>query len=241
MSIFLLALTLTGFARTFFLRWLFQVPAIAPHIYVHALLMTGWFTLLVVQTSLVAAHRTDLHRRLGVLGAVLAVAVAGVALLTELGLPAHFRVDPSLDGIPIASLEDLTRTFWGDLGTIGLFAVLVTVALWSRRRPETHKRLLLLASLAAVAPAYGRYIAYLNMWRGASSVPLVPVALLMLFVAVVIAMPFTLAIHDLRRTRRLHPATVWGILGSLVVGIGSHFVLPATTFGRAVVIALEHR
>ena len=74
-SIFaLVAFTLVfaGFARTFFLRFLFASPKMPFYLYVHGLLFSGWFALFFVQSRLIAFHRVDLHRRLGMLGAGLA-------------------------------------------------------------------------------------------------------------------------------------------------------------------------
>jgi hypothetical protein len=238
MSILLLAIVLTGFSRTFFLRALFAVPPLAPHIYVHAVLMTAWFTLLVVQTSLVAAHRTDLHRRLGVIGAVLAVAMAGVSLVTALGLPAHFKADPVPNGTPM-SPAGMIQIVWGNFATIALFCVFVSTAIWMRRRPEAHKRLLLLASISMVSPAIGRYVVDLNLWAASASVPAVVQVLLILVIALVIALPLTLVVHDLRTRRRLHPATAWGVAGYFVVGLGFQIGVSATAAGRALIIGLQ--
>jgi hypothetical protein len=240
MSILLLLIVLTGFSRTFFLRAFFQVPPIAPHIYAHALVMTAWFTLLVVQTSLVAAHRTDLHRRLGILGAVLAVAVAGLSLVTALGLPAHFKADPVPNGIPM-SPEGMIQIAWGNFASVALFCVFVSAAIGMRRRPEAHKRLLLLASIAFVGPAIGRYVADLDIWGTSSSVPVVVQVLRILVAALVIALPLTLVVHDLRTRRRLHPATAWGVLGLFLVQTLTFapFGLPTTAAGRALIIGLQ--
>ena len=51
----------------------------------HGAFFTAWVALLVAQTALVAAHRTDIHRTLGVAGVVLAavVFVVGVAVSVE--------------------------------------------------------------------------------------------------------------------------------------------------------------
>ena len=66
-----------GFARTYYLKTVFNpdpLPSLLVH--VHGLLMTAWVVLFVVQIWLVRSHRVSLHRRLGVAGVVLAVAVA---------------------------------------------------------------------------------------------------------------------------------------------------------------------
>ena len=54
-----------------------DVPLAPPGVdkVVHAALFTAWILLFIAQTTLVAAHRVDIHRRLGILGAVLAPAI----------------------------------------------------------------------------------------------------------------------------------------------------------------------
>ncbi len=238
MSIVLLVIVLTGFSRTFFLRSLFQVPPLALHVYAHALVMTGWFALFFVQTSLVAAGRTDLHRQLGILGAVWALLLVVVTSITALGLPAHFKVDQVPNGIPMTR-DGMIGIVWGNFGSMLFFSGLVITALALRRRPDTHKRLMLVASMVLVGPALGRYVAYLNIWKAASSVPLVATVLLIVTVITIFALPLTLVAHDLRTARRLHPATLYATLSYFAVAIGFNVIIPATAAGRALVISMQ--
>ena len=46
------------------------------------------------------------------------------------------------------------------LGTVTSFAVLAAAGLWNRRRSETHKRFMLLATIALLTPALARYRFY---------------------------------------------------------------------------------
>ena len=90
-AIAMFAAVFLGFARSFFLRpWFPDVPAPTETIfYVHGAVFTAWLVLLVVQPALVAVRRTDLHRKLGWLGAGLAVAmVALVAQATRFSIVA---------------------------------------------------------------------------------------------------------------------------------------------------------
>src|SRR4029077_3329174 len=79
MAIVIAAAVFLGFARTFYLRGYLPLPLgagpLSPLLVVHGVLNTSWFALFTVQTLLVARGRTDIHRRLGVLGAVLAITV----------------------------------------------------------------------------------------------------------------------------------------------------------------------
>ena len=54
-----------GFAPTYFLRGSDQSTPLPTYLHVHGFLFTTWIALFIAQTSLVAARRTDLHRRLG--------------------------------------------------------------------------------------------------------------------------------------------------------------------------------
>ena len=78
-SSLLFAGLLVGFAKTFFLRSQFNVPPIPPYLYVHGSVLTTWFVLVLAQTCLVAAHRTDLHRRLGIVAVVVGVLIIPIS------------------------------------------------------------------------------------------------------------------------------------------------------------------
>ena len=80
MSIVILAIVFVGFMRTFYLASYFGRPALSPLRAVHGTAFTSWVVLFAVQTTLIAAGRRDLHRKLGYAGAVLA------AIMVPLGL-----------------------------------------------------------------------------------------------------------------------------------------------------------
>lgn len=65
-SLFFLALVFWTFARTFYLKPFFGTPPLSALLHIHGAVMTGWVVLLVVQPSLIVAHRVQWHRRLGV-------------------------------------------------------------------------------------------------------------------------------------------------------------------------------
>jgi hypothetical protein len=64
-----------GFAPRYFLKGLYGTPALSPFVHLHGMVFTSWIFLLLAQTMLVSARRTDLHRRLGMVGALLAIAM----------------------------------------------------------------------------------------------------------------------------------------------------------------------
>jgi hypothetical protein len=106
--------------------------------------------LLLTQTSLVTAGRVDLHRRLGPLGAGLALAmlvVGTVASLMAAGRPTGF-ID-----VPVPPLQFLAVP----LADLVLFGAFVAFGLVNRRVPQSHKRYMLLASIALVEAAVARW------------------------------------------------------------------------------------
>ena len=224
MSVALLVIALFGFARTLFLRPLFHVPPIPWYLYVHGFIMTSWFALLVTQTSLIAAHRTDLHRRVGIAGAFLAIAVVGMSLVAVLTYPHRSR-----------SLDFTARsvTVWTDFAFLVTFSTLVAFALSLRTRPDIHRRLMLLASIAIIGPAVGR-IAFVAHDAG---FPL-PLALIATNTLVLLGLPLAMLVHDMRTSRRPHPATTIAVVWFFALLVGS-IAVSGSDVGHAVVKALE--
>ena len=135
-----------GFARSYYLKGVFGAPAISSLVHLHGLVMTLWYVLFVVQVRLVAIQRVAWHRRLGLLGGVLAVLVVGIGTVTAITAAAlgHSPGPPPLVFLTIP------------LGDIVVFGTLVSLGLAYRYRADIHKRLLLLASLSILTAAIAR-------------------------------------------------------------------------------------
>ena len=209
MSAAILAIVVVGFGRSFFLRPLFpEWPS--PHepiFYVHGTVFAAWFVLLLGQSSLVAAGRVSLHRTLGTLGACLAVAmvVLGVrAALVAAARPTGFV------GIPVPPLQFLAIP----LVDMVVFPVFVGLAFVRRRQTQSHKRLMLLASIAMLPAAVAR-------------LPGVVGGSPLLFFGLTDALIIPLAVWDYRSRGQLHPVTLWGGL-ALVLPQPLRLALSAT-------------
>jgi hypothetical protein len=87
------------------------------------------------------------------------------------------------------------------LGDLVSFAVLVAAALWFRRRPDIHKRLMLLATVGALMAApLAHLLGRLPALRDTPPVILIPLAMLYL----------SGAIYDKLTSGRFHPVSLWG-------------------------------
>jgi hypothetical protein len=178
---------------------------------VHGATAFAWLLLYATQALLVARRRVDLHRRLGWAGPVI---VALVLLFGYLQLVegAFRQSDLSGDfyrllvepGSPPFTEADLITAFWGPLGGLVSFSLLVAAGIVFRRRPELHKRLMIFSLM----PMAGMPVAHLS---GAlvGRVPLSRQALLIGWVVIVGAIHFIPAVHDKLTRGRIHRASIW--------------------------------
>jgi hypothetical protein len=194
MTIAIFAVVYVGFARSFFLRpWFPEFPVPPERFFLlHGLVFASWIVLLLVQPLLVAAGRSDLHRRLGGFGVVLAIGVvlSGVyGALLAAGRPGGFN------GVPVPPTAFLAVPLFDML----MFATFVSLALRAVRNPQAHKRWMLLAAMTMLMPAFARWPGDLIGKLGIVGVFAVGDAFLL-----------PLAAWDLRSRGRLHPVTLWG-------------------------------
>jgi hypothetical protein len=192
MSVAVAATVAGGFAPTYYLKPLFGTPALPLSIHIHGALFTTWVLLFVAQTSLVAANRTDLHKRLGIVGAVLAAAM--VVSGTFVAIDSARRARPALGALAAAPPLFVLVI---PLASVVVFTILVGLGLYYRRRAETHKRLMLLATIALLPPALGR-IRILNAVG-----PQAFFGVTVLFIVAVVA-------YDYWKRRRVHAVSLWG-------------------------------
>lgn len=186
-------------------------------LHVHAVLMGSWLILLLTQTVLMATGRPAHHRKLGLAGFVLmpAMIFAGVALvpvmleqlfttLANPALPPPVRQElEALSAFAMNILLQQTRTGL-------LFALFVGLALQLRRTDfETHKRLMILATIIPLGAAIDRII-WLPTTVPASSLSIELYSLLWIS---------PMLLWDLYRRRRLPKAYVIWLCGWLPTAV----------------------
>jgi uncharacterized membrane protein YozB (DUF420 family) len=183
-----------------------RVPLpLTPLVAVHAIVAAGWLLLFLAQATLVATGRTDVHRRLGVAGSVLAAAFVVVGCLTTIDEARRgFDLSGDLRRLAPPDVQPDAGALLAPINFLLMFGVLVAVAICCRRRPAIHKRLMLFAMLGALTPTplvhvIGHWPALLA-WRGA--------------VALVATLVFlsASAIHDRVAEGRIHPVSLWAPL-----------------------------
>ena len=189
------ALVLVGFGRTFYVKYWFDTPALTKLLHLHGLMFTSWLVLHYTQARLIAAHRVDIHKRLGIFGAVLGYSMFFVGVAAAVQSVALGKQPTDAPPIVFMSVP---------VGTIIVFAILLTAALVMRRRADWHKRLMLLATIALIVPAAARLSSY---FTGRNN-PAIGIGLTVVLVA-------WCCFEDRRRIGRIHPA--YKIVGSLLI------------------------
>lgn len=199
MAILFLGIVLFGFAQSYYLAGLVPMPRwkhnfAGPHpliVHVHGAVLTTWFVLLVVQTTLIARRHVRLHRRLGYAGMAVAV---GVVVLGALVVCEHLA-----RGFPPADPK-ISAKGGGSLTTmfdLVVFGVLVAFAYFNRNKPAAHKRLIMIGTIGILPPALARWPVLIagHFWVG---------------VAVTYALVGLIAVYDLISRHRVHAATIAG-------------------------------
>jgi len=207
MALAFLAAAALGFGPSFYFRPLSDAAPLRPHVVVHGVVMTAWYLLLLVQVLLVARHRVDLHRQLGILGVVLAVAVFATGL----------HVNLHIVGRATAEQFDMFLAF-ATMGIVGLlpFPVLVGLAVAWRKKPAIHRRLMYWAFVLTIGPAFAPSRPF-GAWLDGLVAPTLP------FFPSDLLWAAALVVYDLRTLRRVHPATWVGFLvlaAYLTLGLG---------------------
>jgi hypothetical protein len=196
-AIALSLVVIAGFSRTYYLRFLSDLPPMTVLVHLHGLVFTAWLALFIAQTRLIAARRVDLHRKLGIAGLVLAVIIIvnGVwTVVAQAGIPR----------IRVTGLNNAQHTLVS-LASLVMFAGFIALGLIYRRRSALHKRFMVLAMIASLSPATARLTMTLGLIEHVHT--LVP--------AIAAAFVITGLVHDWRRHRIVHPAYVIG--GAVIV------------------------
>jgi hypothetical protein len=205
MAILLCAVVIIGFTPTYFGAGLMRAPLPNTLLHVHGAAFSLWMVLYLVQTALISAKKVAWHRTFGTIAFCLPPIM--IVLGTVAGIDALAR------GVQIGPLDPATSAAIPLIG-ITAFTVLIYASWRARRRPDAHKRLILLATAGLTEAAFGRFPWYkIGMPPAAGAVTGIGI-----FVVLMVA-------YDLFSLRRVHRSTMWAgpvifLVSALSVPIG---------------------
>ncbi len=195
-----LVIAFGGFTPTYWARLAGGSFHGAPILHIHGTLFFVWTLFFFVQTTLVALGRTPDHRAWG---------MAGISLAT---LMACSVVLAAINSIKIAAtigMADEARRFAiVSLGSVLLFALLFGAAIVYVKRPEVHKRLMLVAMIPLMHAATARV--FLTLFAPADAKGPPPVFVSVPPALVVDLLLVAAMVYDWRTRGRSHPVYLIG-------------------------------
>jgi len=194
-----------GFARTYYLAGLFRAPLPNLLLHIHGAVYSAWFLLLIAQTSLVAAQRVHLHRRLGMLGFGLACLMLVLGLLAAADQLARHTANPDTE-----TVEEVRAFYAVPLTDVLMFATFVYLGYRNRFHPPVHKRLMLFATLAMLDAAFDRWPVF------------APVSLPIVHIVCFVPLILLLMGYDWWSTGRIQRVTLWSSVALVVVQQARH-------------------
>ena len=149
MSVLIAVTVVYGFSHTIDHNLIHPSPLPPFVLYIHAIVFPGWVVFFIVQSALIRSHNVPVHRRLGWFGVGLAVAIVVLGVLTA----------TSMDRFSIQQKDPFNSAAFLIVQVMDLacFAVPFALAIYWRKKPEFHRRLVLIASCALADAAFGRF------------------------------------------------------------------------------------
>ncbi|SDI48566.1 MULTISPECIES: hypothetical protein [Bradyrhizobium] len=200
MALACMAVAFIGFAPTYWLPMASRSFSASPVVHFHGTVFFVWTLYFAFQSWLAASGRIARHRAIGMIGISLATAMTIFGFLVAVEAMKRSAALGQTDaGVAFAIVP---------LSGIVFFAVTVALAIAAIRRPETHKRLMLLACISLLDAAVARWFLTFLAPPGPAGPPPVPVTIPPAFVAyllLVVAMVF-----DWRTRGRPHPVYLYG-------------------------------
>lgn len=207
MAALFVALSVVGFGQKSSAILAGALPVPPPVIHIHAAMMVAWLALLLTQTLLMANGRPATHKRLGLIGLAL-----GPCLVVGMIAATIWKFGDSIEhgaNGPAANVLLL------QIRALFYFTLFFAWGVLARRSaPETHKRMMILATLVLIPAALTR-MTWLPS-RFPQTADIVHVYMLMLLLPALV--------HDVVRRGRPHPAYVAGIAALLPMLVATHFL-----------------
>ncbi len=122
-------------------------------LYVHAAVFTGWLVFFILQTALVRTSNVQIHRTLGTFGIAMGIGLPVLGVATALTMT---RFDIEKLHNPTAATDMIVPFF-----DMVAFASTFSLAIYWRKKPELHRRLILASTCALTAAGFGRFPAWI--------------------------------------------------------------------------------
>lgn len=185
LSLVVAGVVVAGFSRTIDHRLIHAVPVRPWVLYLHGIVFFGWVIVFLSQSALVRVRKVTVHRTLGWFGAALGVVIPALGMWTAITMDRfeilHFHFKAAS---PFLAVQ---------MHSMAAFAIFFALAIVWRKKPEFHRRSILIATCMLTGAAFARLV-------GISGDHYYVDLLLLLAV-----------LHDLIVNRRVHQVYLYGL------------------------------
>lgn len=189
MAVVFLAVVFIGFGPTYYWGQFLGAPHLQGLVHAHALIATCWCLLFLTQATLIATHRTRIHRKLGIAATVLAAALVISGYLAAVNSARLGHGPPGRNHVQFLAIP---------LGSLLMFSLFFVIGFWKRTDREVHKRCMVLATIGLMSAAFAR----IGNQVGHPGLPALFAGTLLI---VLLALGW-----DWWATGRVHPVLLWG-------------------------------
>jgi hypothetical protein len=222
MSAACLAIAVLGFMPSYFVPMATGAFQGEPIVHIHGMILFSWVLFFFIQTLLVARGNVLAHRTWGVLG----VSIYTAMVFMIMAVVSLRIAQASLPGQPAGVAHDMRAFEWTSVGGVLIGMPAFVLAIVYVKRPEIHKRLMLLFTIGLLGAPIARWFRFFLAPAADPNGPMLPpglphvssppvffgippvlVADLLLVAAIV---------YDWRTRGRPHPVYVWGGAAGLV-------------------------
>jgi len=149
MSLLFATLVVLGFSHTIDNSLFHAAPPRPFLLWIHGAAFASWVVFFIAQSTLIRAHKVSWHRSIGWFGAGLATVMVPLGIAIAL-------VMARFDAVQLHMTDTdafLAIPFYG----MTAFAVLIALAIYWRKRPEFHRRLMFVATCGLMDAALARF------------------------------------------------------------------------------------
>jgi FtsH-binding integral membrane protein len=148
MALLMAGLSVWGFSQTVDARLLHAKPPRPLLLWFHGAAFSAWIVLFIAQSALVRVRKVSVHRTLGWFGAALAATMVASSFSVSVVM---VRFDRTALGKDVSSFLSV---LWCDMI---IFGACMALAIYFRKRPEYHRRLVFMASCQLMQAVFVRF------------------------------------------------------------------------------------
>ena len=222
-SLLLLAITAISLIPQYLAGLLADPIEHSTQLIVHGVGFLAWYVWFSVQAGLVSSNHVAIHKKLGYASIPFALFLIVSGGLMLVGTMQSYQPDWTEQ-----FLRSRTSFVWAIIHTLASFTIFYVLAVFYRRKPQVHKRLMLLASLSMMAASITRF-AYLPI------IPIDGTAFTLLLTFTLLAIPLVI---DRVEHGEIFSPLKYGTAVYVVTLLIAMGVMPATAIGRTLAFPL---